>query len=153
MVDLTLLTTAMVDTFRKIPELVAALNGAPEAIFGYYDLNPDRNSLTNAVYTQPPGSILVAWTETAFAEEEIGCWLHAYGYYVRAPRKGSPIALITALVNGIPMPGDGLIWRFCPVMDGVLPTQIINISRIPDAEGIDYYVVTTETKETGDANA
>jgi hypothetical protein len=143
----------MVDTFRKIPDLVAALNHDPEAIVAYHDLNPDRNSLTNAVYTQAPGSILVAWTETMFAEEEIGCWQHTYQYFVRARRKGSPIEVITELVNGIPIPGDGLIWRFCPVMDGVLPTQVVNISRQPDVEGIDYFIVTTQTKETGDANA
>ena len=141
----------MVDAFRKIPELVTALNNEPEAIAGYYDLNPDRNSLANAIYTQAPGSILVAWTETLFAEEEVTCWAHMYEYYVRARRKGSPMEVITALVNGIPIPGDGQIWRYCPVMDGVLPTQVINISRIPDAEQIDLFVIRTETKETGDA--
>ena len=151
MVDLIALTNAMVDKFRAIPDLVAALNGNPEAIVAYQDLNPDRNSLTNAVYESAPGSILVAWIETNFAEEEIGCWLHSYAYYVRARRKGSPIELINLLVNGIPVPGDGLRWRYCPVMSGVEPTQIINISRVPDAEGIDYYVIATETKETGDA--
>jgi hypothetical protein len=47
-------------------------------------------------------------------------------------------------------PGDGQCWRNCPIMTGVLPTNVLSINRVTDEEGIDYSVILTETAETGD---
>jgi hypothetical protein len=151
LVDLIALTNAQVDAFRRIPDLVAALGGNAEAIAGYIDRNPDYNSWSNAVYQQPPGSILVIWQETMFSEGEINAWMHRYQYFVRARRGDSALTLLELLVNGVPDPGDGMRWRYCPLMDGVLPTNITTISRLTDSEGIDYFAVETATNETGDA--
>lgn len=156
MVDLQELTEAFVAKLRAIPELVAALGPDPltpdpNRIFGYIDDNPDNNSISNAAYEQEPGSILVGWQETLISEEEMPAWTHMYQFYIRAPRRGaSALKLITLLVNGVPNPGDGLRWRYCPVMSGVLPTNITDCERLVDSEGIDYFAVTTATKETGD---
>jgi hypothetical protein len=151
LIDLIALTQAQVDAFQRIPDLIAALGGDPAAIAAYIDINPDRNSTANAIYQQPPGSILVIWQETLFAESEIEAWMHRFQYFIRARRGESALTLITLLVNGIPDPGDGLRWRFCPVMDGVLPANITEIARLTDSEGIDYYAVTAAINETGDA--
>ena len=62
-----------------------------------------------------------------------------------------PLDLIDKIINGIPVPGDGLRWRYCPVMPGVLPANITDITRPSDTEGIDYHSIVMEIKETGDA--
>jgi hypothetical protein len=150
-IDLIALTDAMVTTFRNIPELVAALDSRPENISGYIDVNPDKNSVAKAIYQMQPGTVLVAWQETLFEAAEMEAWSHHFQYYVRARRGASALDLITKLVNGVPVPGDGLRWRFCPLMPGLLPTNILEIARVVDEEGIDYFAITSETQETGDA--
>lgn len=152
MVDLIALTNALVTTFRAIPELVSALDNQPANVIAYLDENPVRNSLGNAIYKMAPGTILVAWVDTGFEESEIPAWQHTHECYIKARRGGSPLELATLLANGLPQPGDGRCWRFCPVMDAVLPTQIMTITRVPDPELIDYFVVSLATQETGDAN-
>ena len=153
MVDLTQLTLALVDTFQRIPELVEALDGDPARVFGYLDANPDRNSLTRAIYEQPDGTVMVAWDETGMTESSQGMsrWEHRYYFTCRADADASALVLITLLVNGVPNPGDGLRWRMCPVMDGVQATEIIEITRLQDREGIDYYAIHGRIYETGDA--
>ena len=151
MVDLIALTNAHVDAFRRIPELVAALGGDPNAIQPYIDVNPEKNSTAAAVYQMPPGSILVIWQETLFAEGDMEAWMHRVQTFIRARRGDSALTLINLLVNGVPEPGDGQRWRYCPLMDGVLPSQITEISRLEDSEGVNYYAVTTATNESGDA--
>jgi len=151
MVDLEDLTNALVDALRRVPELVAALGGDPMRIMPYIDNNPDFNSLSAAAYEQEPGSVLVGWDDTQITEDEMPQWLHNHLFYVRAQRKGvSALRLVTLLVNGVPDPGDGQRWRFCPVMEGVYRTEIPSIERIQDSEGVDYFAVHAATKETGD---
>jgi len=150
-VDLKALTLAFVSKLQACPDLVAALGGDPQRIFGYIDNNPDNNSISSAAYEQEPGSVLVGWWQTTFDPEAMNAWVHLYQFYVRAPRRGmSALELLTLLTNGVPDPGDGLRWRICPVMDGVLPTNIVNIERLVDSEGIDYFAVTASTTEIGD---
>jgi hypothetical protein len=150
-VNLIELTNAFVSTLRAIPELVQALEGLSESISAYIDLAPTVNSLTKAVYQMKPGSVLVAWQETLLLEGEMAVWDHRHDFFVRASRGGSALALINLIVDGVPVPGDGQRWRYCGVMDGVYPTQVVDITRVPDEEGIDYFIITTETKEIGDA--
>lgn len=147
MVSLIDLTNAMVTTFQNIPELVAILDSG---VTGYVDENPTKNSMSKAIYQMPAGSILVVWNGTALPLEGMLGWVHMLQIYIRASRGGSALTLINALVDGIPVPGDGLRWRYCPLMDGLLPTQVSDISRLIDEEGIDYYAITTMTQETGD---
>lgn len=148
MVSVIELTNAMVATLQKIPELEPLLENG---IVGYIDENPTKNSIQNAIYQMPAGSLLVVWQGTNLqAAQTMEAWLHVLQIYVRAQRGRSALEIIDALVDGVPVPGDGLRWRFCPLIPGVLPTAIHEIVRIADEEGIDYFVVTTATQETGD---
>lgn len=150
MIDLKTLTGATVDTFRAIPELVAILSD-PERIEGYFYEGASQNKLQHTVDHTAPGSLLVAWVETVANESNNGWWLHRFHYILRGVTGGSPLDLLTALLNGVPNPGDGQRWRLCGFMDGLDPARILEISRQPDQEGIDYIQVTAEILETGDA--
>ena len=152
MIDIIQLLNAMRDTFQRIPELVALLEGGPDGVMPYLDINPDRNKLGRAVYQSPAGSLLIAWMGTGMVEATTTMegWDHAIQIFVKAQRGASPLAILNALVDGVPVPGDGLRWRFCPLLPGTLPTTVRELSRIVDEENIDYYVVSTVTRETGD---
>jgi hypothetical protein len=145
------LTNAIVSKLVLIPELVAALAGDAANIVGYIDRNPDLNSVSLAIYRQKPGTVLVMWQETMLSQGEMEGWVHQFVIFVRAARGNSPLDLIDLIINGIPVPGDGLRWLYCPVMPGVLPTQVTGITRPSDTEGIDYHSIVMEIKETGDA--
>ena len=94
---------------------------------------------------------LVVWQETTFNAGNMEPWSHRIELYVRAMTGASAMTLIDDIVNGIPPdPGDGLRWHYCPIMAGLLPTNITGIARLIDEEGIDYFVIQTETPETGD---
>lgn len=145
------LTNAIVATLAKVPELVAALDGNPANIVGYIDRNPDYNSVSLAIYKQKPGTIMVVWQESVITQGEMEGWLHQFVIFIRAARGESPLDLGDLIVNGVPVPGDGQRWRYCPVMPGVLPTDVTPITRPSDSEGIDYHAIVCEIKETGDA--
>ena len=150
MVNFIDLTNAIVTTLAAVPELVAALNGDAANIIGYIDRNPDFNSVSNALYKQKPGTVMVIWQETMLTQGEMEAWLHQFVIFVRAGRGDSPLDLIHLIINGVPVPGDGLRWLYCPVMPGVLPTNVTDITRPSDTEGIDYHSIVCEIKETGD---
>jgi hypothetical protein len=146
------LTNAMVAMLQAIPQLVADLaNQSPDSIIGYIDVQPTRNTVAAAIYSQPPGTVIVVWDETMLTEGEMSMWLHRVKFYLRAQRDQSVYTLIEDIMNGAPVPGDGQRWRYCPVMAGLDPTQVMRIARETDPEQIDIIVIETETKETGDA--
>jgi hypothetical protein len=151
-IDLAQLTIALADTLQQIPELVAQLaNQDPGMIVPFVDENPKKNSLTKAIYEMPPGSVLVAFQETqANANREMEAWIHRYNMYARAAPGAKPMDIVKYLVDGVPVPGDGMRWRRCSIMDGVLPAEVAEITRVVDAEGVDYFAVMAEFKETGD---
>jgi hypothetical protein len=146
------LVNAMTTTLQNIPELVALLDQGAASVVGYIDENPTRNASFKAVYKMPGGSLLVIWQGTTLepATDMRWSWNHVMQVFVKARRGDSALAILDALVDGVPVPGDGQRWRFCPIMDGVLPTNVQELSRMIDEEGIDYFVVTTATQETGD---
>jgi hypothetical protein len=144
------LTNALVNTLRAIPELVTELGGDPSVIVPYIDGNPAPNSLSQAIYQQALGSVLAAWQETILNEGEMEAWRHDYVIFLRAAKGHSPLTLGDILINGVPNPGDGLRWRYCPVMDGVLPATVTNLARPSDSEGIDYHSILVQFTETGD---
>jgi hypothetical protein len=149
MVKLNDLVNAMAETLANIPELVADL-AAVDPVKAYIDFNPTSNSVENAIYQMQPGQLLVMWVETALITEAMSKWSHRVEICVRAMRDHSDLDLVDRILNGIPVPGDGLIWRMCPIMPGVLPTDVLGIARRTDSEGVDYAVIQTETAETGD---
>ncbi|HEU0180299.1 MAG TPA: hypothetical protein VFV58_39185 [Blastocatellia bacterium] len=138
-------------TLQKIPPLVAALKNDATNIFGYVDENPMMNSRARAIYQQAPGTVMVYWDDTTITEGEMEAWLHTLMMFVRADKGASPLDIGDLIVNGIPVPGDGLRWRYCPVMDGVLPATLKELGWTQDTEGIDYLYIRTEIKESGDA--
>jgi hypothetical protein len=149
MVHLDDLVNAMTTTLSNIPELVADL--APvDPIVGYIDNNPVSNSVAKAIYQMQPGQVLVIWRSTTLAEGTMSKWDHRMEICVRALPGRSDLALIDEIMEGVPIPGDGLIWRICPIMDGLLPTLVTEITRETDTEGVDYGVILTSTLETGD---
>jgi hypothetical protein len=154
MIDLIALTTALATTLQNIPELVALLpNADPARIVAYLDSNPARNSVINTLYEMPSGLIYVAWERTILNETQnsASMWTHTMFIYCRADTGKSPLDILKLVVDGIPNPGDGMRWRNCGIMTGVLPADIKEISRQPDREGIDFYIVNIEINETGDA--
>jgi hypothetical protein len=149
MIDYIDLTNAMAAKLGSIPDLVAML--APEdPIQPYIDMNPVKNSVATAIYQMQPGQLLVVWTDTVMERGTMSKWLHVVEICVRALPGQSDLTLIRTILNGVPYPGDGLIWRMCPIMPGLLPTDVLRIERRTDTEGVDYGVILTETAETGD---
>ncbi|HZF24026.1 MAG TPA: hypothetical protein VE030_11250 [Burkholderiales bacterium] len=149
MIKLADLVNAMAQTLTNIPELVAQL--APtDPVKAYIDFNPTSNSVDNAIYQMQPGQLLVMWVETALVTEAMSKWSHRVEICVRAMRDHSDLDLVDQILNGVPVPGDGQIWRMCPILAGVLPTDVLGIARRTDTEGVDYAVILTETAETGD---
>ena len=149
MVNLADLVNAMAATLSAIPEVVAAL--APtDPIAAYVDFNPTSNSVDTALYEMQPGQVLVVWIETRLQTREMSKWVHTVEICLRSLSGSSNLDLINLILAGVPVPGDGMVWRNCPIMPGLLPTEISAISRRTDTEGTDYGVILTETAETGD---
>lgn len=143
------LVNAMATALGNVPELVAVL--APtDPIVPYVDLNPDMNSVDKWTYQMQPGQLLVVWRETRLTKGEMSKWSHSVEILCRSLPDQSDMTLEDLIVNGVPNPGDGMVWRNCPLIDGVYPTEVLNIERRTDTEGVDYGVVLTETAETGD---
>lgn len=150
MTDLIELTTAIVAILQGIPELVLELGGDAGSIQGYIDETPQKNSLARAVYTMSPGSILVTWVDTTLAEGEMEGFEHRVHIHLKAMRGRSPLRLIDLVMDGIPVPGDGLRWRYGCVLPGILPAQVGEVARLVDEEGIDYPVIEFLFKEMTD---
>jgi hypothetical protein len=149
MVNLTDMVNALTSTLLAIPDLVAAL--APtNPIQAYIDMNPTANSVDKAIYQMQPGQLLVLWVETRLERGDMSKWSHTMEICLRAARDSSDMDLIDLILGGVPVPGDGMVWRNCPIMAGLLPTEVIAIARRTDTEGVDYGVIATETAETGD---
>ncbi len=149
MVKISDLVTAIAETLARVPELVAVLEG-PDPITPYLDRNPTANSVENAIYQMQPGQLLVMWTDTNLIFEAMSKWSHKVEICVRAGNGQSDLDVVALVMQGVPVPGDGMIWRLCPVLPGLLPTDVVSISRRTDSEGVDYAVIATETAETGD---
>lgn len=139
----------MAATLGNIPELAPIL--APQnPIVPYIDSNPLMNSVARAIYQMEPGQVLIIWTGTVLETATMSKWIHAMELCYRCLPDESDLDLGDAIVNGVPNPGDGMYWRNCPLMDGLLPTEVKAIERRTDTEGVDYQVILTETAETGD---
>lgn len=143
------LVNAMATTLANIPELLAIL--APvDPIRAYIDSNPISNSVDKATYQMQPGQVMVVWIETRLQSEMMSKWSHIVEICYRSLPDQSDLDLGDTIMAGVPNPGDGMVWRNCPVMAGVLPTNVTEITRRTDTEGVDYQVILTQTAETGD---
>lgn len=143
------MVNALAATLLAIPEVVAML--APEdPVQAYIDTNPTANSLEDALYQMQPGQLLVVWIETVLQRTDMSKWLHTVEICIRALRDQSELDLGDLIMAGVPIPGDGMVWRNCPLMPGLLPTEVVEIARRTDREGVDYQVIVTQTAETGD---
>lgn len=149
MTDLLQLLNDVATMMRSCPAILAELDDAPDAILAYADVatSPD-NSLTRAVYSQPNGTILIAWQATALANDMAG-FSHQMDFYVRALRRRSSLSLIKAIMDGVPE-GETLRWRYMCVNNAVDPMQVEEIARLTDEEGVDFYVIRAVFREKGD---
>jgi hypothetical protein len=143
------LVNAMTTTLTNIPELVADL-AALDPVKGYIDLNPTSNSVDKAIYQMQPGQVLVIWRSSTLSQGTMSKWDHRIEICLRSLPDHSDLTLIDEIMDGVPVPGDGLIWRTCPILPGLLPTEVTEITRATDTEGVDYGVILTSTLETGD---
>jgi len=153
-IDSIALTNALTTTLQNIPELVAELpNADPNRIVPYIDLNPEFNSVTNTIYEMPSGLIYVIWEgfQLNEKENEAGMWIHRLSVHCRADTGKKVQTLVKYVVDGVPVPGDGERWRDCGIIDGALPADVKEGIRQPDREGIDYFTVSIEIHESGDA--
>jgi hypothetical protein len=149
MIGLASLVNAMAATLSGIPEVVQIL--APtDPVVAYLDLNPTANSVDKAVYQMQPGQVLIVYRGSDLTEGEMSKWSHTLEIVIRSLPGASDLDLIDAIMAGVPNPGDGMVWRNCPLLDGLLPTQVMRISRNTDTEGVDYILIETTTLETGD---
>jgi hypothetical protein len=151
MIDLIALTDAITGTLRDIPSLVAELGGVPEGIYGYIDETPAKNSLAKAVYQMPPGTVLVAWIDSGLSEGDMTGFIHRFNFHVKAVKGESPLALIKLIVDGTAV-GDDLRWRYTCVLPGIMPAELVTISRNTDSEGIDYPIIQMLFQEASDTN-
>ena len=139
----------MAAALASVPELMVAL--APvDPIMPYVDRNPIRNSVDQATYQMQPGQLLVVWMGTRLTKGEMSKWTHIVEILCRALPDQSDMDLEDIIVAGVPVPGDGMVWRNCPLLAGVYPTEVVDIERRTDTEGVDYGAIITETAETGD---
>lgn len=143
----------MIDVLRKIPQLIADLDPpVEESVIGYYDEQPDQNSVASAIYDQPPGTVMVVYREFMLETAEGGITQNAHyaDIYVRPARGQSPWDLVYDITNGVPEPGDGLRWHYCPWHPQLQATEISSGGRETDPENIDLWLVKTKTFEVGD---
>ena len=149
MIHLPDLVNGMAQTLAQIPDLMAQL-ALDQPIRAYIDMNPVANSVEKATYQLEPGQLLVIWTGTRLERGTMSKWSHVVEILLRALPDQSILDLIDSILAGVPYPGDGMVWRNCPLLAGLLPTEVIAIGRRTDTEGVDYGVIETETAETGD---
>jgi hypothetical protein len=143
------MVNAFAQTFTAIPEIVALL--APTSpVVAYVDLNPTANSVEKAIYQMQLGQLLIIYRGTDLTEGEMTKWTHTVEICLRSLPGESNLDLIDAVMAGVPNPGDGMVWRNCPLLDGLLPTKVTRIARNTDTEGVDYMLIETTTAETGD---
>jgi hypothetical protein len=143
------LVNAMAAALGNVPEIAAVL--APvDPIVPYIDLSPVMNSVDKATYQMQPGQLLVMWISTRLIKGEMSKWSHIIEILCRSLPDQSDMELEDLIVAGVPIPGDGMVWRNCPLINGVYPTEVLDIERRTDTEGVDYGVIVTETAETGD---
>jgi hypothetical protein len=148
MLHLGSLTDAMAEALGSIPALTGQL-AAVNPVAAYIDENPARNSLEKAIYQMQPGQVLVAAIRTERVSETMSKWSHLVEIYMRALRGYSDLDLVDAIVNGVPQ-GASQVWWLCPLIAGALTTELGPHERRTDSEGVDYWVIVTETAETGD---
>lgn len=141
----------MQDRLRLVPEVVDMLGGDPTAISAYIDLTPSAANATNDIYKLKAGVVRIYYQDTdRDTGNDMEWWAHYIHIVVKAPQDVSNMDLTHAIVNGIPVPGDGQKWWLCPLFDGLDPTQIQEVTRVSDTESIDYFLIATKINETGD---
>ena len=143
------IVNAMAQSFLSIPPLVADLNPV-DPVKAYIDRNSTSNSTEKAIYQMQPGQLLLIWRASLLTETDMSKWDHRVDICVRALPGHSDLTLIDEIMEGVPVPGDGMWWRNCPLLPGLYATKVTEITRETDTEGVDYGVIRTSTLETGD---
>ncbi|HRK22596.1 MAG TPA: hypothetical protein PLX06_12340, partial [Fimbriimonadaceae bacterium] len=125
--------------------------GGANQIIAYIDTAPEQNQLARFVYEMPPSSVAVAWLSTGIGDLDSNtAWAHTFSIYVRAARGGSPLDLVSLIVNGVPTTNAGLKFRHAPVVAGTDLPVVQAINRVINEEGIDHVEIQIQITETGD---
>jgi len=140
------LVDAFVDHLRRIPDLVAHLQGRPEAIYAHHDRYPDVNSLALAVQQMEPGNVMVAWVGSQ-PSSGMSWWKHQLKIFIRANVEEfsgtSPdgyYEIVRLMFDGVPE-GQTLEMRSIEPVDRVDPMSDWSIARSSDIEGVDYFEI------------
>lgn len=141
------ITDRLVDLLRKIPELVADMDGDPSRIVAYKDNYPAASSLTKAIYEMKVPSILATWQATTPADfEEMTKWSHQVTLFIRCRDYAQ---IFRHIVRGTPVPGDLPLISFT-VHEACYPMDVPSIQRQRDEEGLDYFEMPIVFKEIFD---
>jgi hypothetical protein len=155
MIDASEIVNALVALLRDIPDLVTEMNGEAGRIFAYQDQYPKRSSLALAIHEMPAPGIMVVWQGTAPGSlGGVDVWKHQVSLYLRARETGDadpPVysRLFRLLTRGVPV-SVGCAFMNATVHQSCYPMDLPTIQRATDAEGLDYFEVSTTFTEIGD---
>jgi hypothetical protein len=156
MIDPSQLVDNLVALLRKIPELVAEMDGDPERIFAYHDQYPKRVSLAHAIHQMPAPSVMAVWVGTSPGSfGGVDVWKHQVTLYLRARETfdGHPTTayykLFRLITKGVPA-GSAVPMLNATVHPSCYPMDLPLIQRQTDAEGLDYFEVPITFTEIGD---
>lgn len=146
MINVSSLVDAIVDHLRKIPDLVAILQGRENAIYAYHDRFADTNSVALAIAKMEPGQLMVVWVGSV-PGAPTSWWKHQIKIYIRANEEDFNGAtpegyyeIVRLIFDGVPE-GQSLPMRAIEPLESVDPMQDESISRSSDLEGVDYFEI------------
>jgi len=156
MLDPEVLTAAIVDTLRTIPDLVDAMGGDPANIFAHQYLYGEENSLAKAVAEMKAPSMLLAWKGTLGGNfNGMTVRKHPYELYIRTKNVAGSLTPagpghVWWLAMNKPVNGGTLNIRQIQIMDGVDIMDIPSVSHRQDEELADFFCGSMVIPEFGD---
>ena len=132
------------------------MGGDPEQIYSYHEHYPKRASLTHALHSMPPPSMMSAWTGTSpgwFGGVDV--LKHQVTVYMRARETfdGDPptacYRLFRLPTKGVPA-GIGVEMLNAAVHPSCHPRDLPMVQRQADVEGLEYFEVPITFTEIGD---
>jgi hypothetical protein len=149
-IDPTDIVDNLVTLLKDIPDLVTAVGGDGDRIYGYFDEDTRYPNLEMAKYQMLIPSVMVTFQRTdpaSFGGFEV--WQHTLSIYLRAPSTAACFYLFRLLTKGVPT-SLGTALQYAAVHESCQPMNTPSLSRQTDAAGVDYYEVSMSFTEIGD---